>query len=79
MEFHTNQKAFQETHIHSKYWYGHPLSQILYKSQEKVENTGKIIYTFQYNKAFTAPVNGDGGSCGGDGGFDYSLCQDWSW
>jgi len=52
MEFHPNQKGFQETHNHSKYCYGHPLSQILFKSQ----NTGKIIYTFQYNKAFTAPV-----------------------
>jgi len=42
MEFHPNQKDFQETHSHSKYCYGHPLSQILFKSQEKVENTGKI-------------------------------------
>ena len=56
MEFHPNQKDFQEIHNHSKYCYGHPLSQILHKSQEKVENAGKIIYTFQYNKALTAPV-----------------------
>ena len=56
MEFHPNQKGFQETHNHSKCCYGYPLSQILFKSQEKVENAGKIIYTFKYNKAFTAPV-----------------------
>jgi hypothetical protein len=38
---------FQETHIHLINCYGHPLCQIVFKSEEKVEYRQDIIYTFK--------------------------------